>query len=157
MLIADDVASNQGTFCNPVELIDLLGPHYEEIISLIHSYNAKTLFHSCGNITDLVPFLFSIGFYGLAACQGRIMDLVSIKQKYPKLTYFTGIDEVILESKEITDWNLEEYKNQLRKLAEGSGIVLSSSTGLYSTDSVERLRRLYAIAETIKRDLGLNQ
>jgi hypothetical protein len=153
IIIADDLAGERSTFVDPNDIQDLFSSFYIQTVSEIHSRNSYALFHSCGNITILIPQLVSYGFDGLAAIQHRTNDLISIKEKYgSSLTLMAGIDAEILEVGEISLSSLKEYERMIRFLTQGGGFIICSSSGLYSGDSLERIQELYRIADKLCED-----
>ena len=82
VILADDLAGEHSPFIDPNEIRDLFSSYYTQMVSEIHSRHSYALFHSCGNITLLIPQLVSFGFDGLAGIQHRTNDLVSVKEKY---------------------------------------------------------------------------
>jgi hypothetical protein len=159
VIIADDLAGERSTFVDPRDIQDLFSPFYSQVVSEIHSNHSYALFHSCGNITILIPQLISYGFDGLAAIQHRPNDLISIKEKYgSSLTLMAGVDAEILEVGEISLSGLKEYEKIIRVLAQGSGFIICSSSGLYSGNFLERIQELYRIADDClkNKNFGLN-
>jgi len=116
----------------------------------IHSGHSYALFHSCGNIMSLIPQLVSYQFDGLAAIQHQANDLISLKEKYgSKLVLMAGIEAEVLGGEEISLSGLKEYERIVHSLAPDSGFILCSSSGLYSGDFLERIRKLYRIADEL--------
>jgi len=62
-----------------------------------------------------------------------------------------GIDAEILEAEEISPFALKEYERIVSSLAQGGGFILSSSSGLYSGNFLERIKELYRIADKLIR------
>ncbi len=148
VVLADDLAYQHSTYINPDYSEKLLGPLYSNILAVIHAGGAYALFHSCGNITALVPLLVARGFDGLAACQNQCLDLVSLKREYgAKLTFLAGMDADILEAEALTATQEREFIRTVISLAQGGGFILSSSCGLSTRNSLQRLQELYEIAE----------
>ena len=142
------MAGERSPFVDPHDIQDLFSSFYIQAVSEIHSRHSYALFHSCGNITLLIPQLVSYGFDGLAAIQHRSNDLISIKEKFgSSLTLMAGIDAEILEAREISVSGLEEYKRLIQSLSSGGGFIICSSSGLYSGDFLERIQELYRIAD----------
>jgi len=150
VVVADDLAYQQATYVNPEYSKKLLGPIYSDLVEDIHASGAYALFHSCGNITALLPLLAACGFDGLAGCQNQCLDLVSLKRVYgSQLTFVSGMDADILETESLTGLQKREFVDRLICLARGGGFILCSSCGLYSRNSVSRLQELYNIADGI--------
>lgn len=148
IIIADDLAGENSPFVDPHDIQAFFSPFYTQAVSEIHRGHSYALFHSCGNITKLIPQLVSHGFDGLAAVQHRTNDLISIKEKYGSgLTLMGGIDAELLEAGEIPPSGLNEYERLMRYFSKGSGFIICSSSGLYSGDFIERVQELYRIAD----------
>jgi uroporphyrinogen-III decarboxylase len=153
VVIADDVAGEQAPFVGPADIQDLFSPFYTHAVSEIHRGHAYVLFHSCGNITKLIPQLISYGFDGLAAIQHRTNDLISLKNLYgSNLTLMAGIEAEMLESREMPLSGLKEYERLVRTLSPGGGFIICSCSGLYADDFLERVQELYRIADQLFTD-----
>jgi uroporphyrinogen-III decarboxylase len=148
IVLAEDLAGEGGPLIDPKDIQALLSPFYTQAASEIHGKHSYALFHSCGNITRIIPQLVSLGFDGLAAVQHRANDLISIRGKYGSaLTLMGGIEAEILEPGEIPSSSLKEYERLIRYFSQGGGFILCSCSGLYSGDFLERLQELYRIAD----------
>ncbi|MCG6878112.1 MAG: hypothetical protein LJE96_03030 [Deltaproteobacteria bacterium] len=144
VVIADDLAGNTDTFLDPVEIEQYFSHFYIHAVSQIHSENAFALFHSCGNISKLIPQLMSHGFDGLAAVQDRTNDLLRLKTKHgSQLVLMAGIEGEILAQNRLSLSGLEELKKRCRFLARNGGFILSSACGLYSGEFLERIEKIY--------------
>jgi len=149
VVLADDLAYQHSTYMSPDYTEKLLGPLYSNLVAVIHAGAAYALFHSCGNITALLPQIAAYGFDGLAACQNQCLDLASLKREYgSQITFLGGMDADILETETLTESQKREFGRTVTLLARGGGFILSSSCGLYSRNSIQRLQELYDIAET---------
>ncbi len=149
VIIADDLAGENSTLVNPKDIDEIFSQFYIRAVSEIHQGKSYALFHSCGNIRLIIPQLVLYGFDGLAGIQHRSNDLIAIKEKYgPTLKLMAGIDSEIIEVKELSSQALKEYERIIRSLVRGGGFILSSSTGLYSGDFLERIKELYRIADS---------
>ena len=100
VVIADDLAGDKATFLDPLHIERFFSPFYQHAVSKIHQAHAVALFHSCGNLTKIMPQLLSNGFDGLAAAQDRTNDLVSLKARYgSQLVLMAGIEGEIFGEK----------------------------------------------------------
>jgi len=152
VIIADDLAGERSPFVDPYDIQDLFFPFYTQAVSEIHRGHSYAMFHSCGNITMLIPQLVSYGFDGLAAIQHRTNDLISLKEKYgSSLTLMAGIEAEILETEKMSLSGLKEYERLIRSLTPGGGFIICSCSGLYSGDFLERVQELYRIADELFR------
>ena len=150
VIIADDLAGERSPFIDPSDIQDFFSPFYSQAVSEIHGVHSYALFHSCGNITMLIPHLISYGFDGLAAIQHRPNDLISLKETYgSRLTLMGGIEAEFLETGEMFLSGLREYERLVRALTPGGGFIICSCSGLYSGDFLERVQELYRIADEL--------
>jgi len=146
VVIADDLAGDQATFFDPLDIKRFFSPFYDRAVSKIHEAHAFTLFHSCGNISKIMPQLLSHGFDGLAAVQDRTNDLMSMKARYgSQLVLMGGIEGEILEKEELSPSDLGNLEGLLNSLAQNGGFILSSSCGLYSGRFLERVGAIYSL------------
>lgn len=150
VVIADDLAGGTATFLDPVEIERYFSHFYIQAVSEIHSKNAFALFHSCGNISKLIPQLMSHGFDGLAAVQDRANDLLLLKTKYgSQLVLMAGIEGEILAQNKLSLSDLEKLKKRCRFLARNGGFILSSACGLYSGGFLERIEKIYNLVDLL--------
>jgi hypothetical protein len=150
VIIADDLAGERSLFIDPSDIQDFFSPFYSQAVSEIHGVHSYALFHSCGNITMLIPHLVSYGFDGLAAIQHRPNDLISLKETYgSRLTLMAGIEAEFLEPGGMFLSGLREYERLVRSLTPGGGFIICSCSGLYFGDFLERVQELYRIADAL--------
>ena len=148
IVIADDLAGDQATFLDPLDIKRFFSPFYDGAVSKIHEAHAFALFHSCGNIDRIIPQLLSHGFDGLAAIQDRTNDLMSLKARYgSQLVLMTGIEGEILEKEELSPSEIENLGGLLHSLAQNGGFILSSSCGLYSGRFLKSIETIYRSIE----------
>ncbi|EFK11124.1 conserved hypothetical protein [delta proteobacterium NaphS2] len=144
VVIADDLAGDTATFLDPVEIDKHFSHFYIQAVSEIHSGNAVALFHSCGNISKLIPQLIGHGFDGLAAVQDRANDLLQLKTQYgSRLVLMAGIEGEILAQNELSLSDLEKLKERCHFMARDGGFILSSACGLYAGGFLERIKKIY--------------
>lgn len=150
IVIADDVAGENNLFIIPELFNNIFANFYKSLISKVHNKGMFILFHSCGDIRQFISNLIAYGFDGLASIQDRLNDLISIKKRFgKKLALMGGIDSEILEASEIPPDKLREFKRRLKMMSSGGGFILSSSTGLYRGDFIEKIEKIYRIADSL--------
>ena len=148
VIIAEDLAGEQGPLISPDEIQEYFFPFHTQAVSKIHEKQSYALLHSCGKIMTLLPQIVSHEFDGLAAIQHRTNDLISLKKIYgSRLTIMAGIDADLLEMEEISPSSLEQYQKVLQAFALGGGFILTSSTGLYSGNHIVRIQDLYGVLD----------
>ncbi|MEW6265879.1 MAG: hypothetical protein AB1641_22635 [Thermodesulfobacteriota bacterium] len=148
VVMAEDLAWQKGPYFKPAEIRPYLRRFYSDFARLVQEGGAKALMHSCGNIMAFLDDLSAAGLDGLAGAQIECLDAIGIKKEYGrKLTLLTGLPAFLLDHDDPDEAAWSGFRNTVRRLSEGNGFILGSSTGLYAGAHLERLERLYLIAE----------
>jgi uroporphyrinogen decarboxylase len=95
--IGDDLGIQRGTMISPKMYRDIIKPIHADFIEFIRSRTrAKILFHSCGDVANLLDDFVEIGIDILNPVQtssGGLSDLFNIKKRFGKnLVFCGGID-----------------------------------------------------------------
>jgi uroporphyrinogen decarboxylase len=92
--IGDDLGTQESLMISPSTYREMLKPVHADLIAFIKSRTkAKVLFHSDGDVFDLVPDLIEIGVDILNPVQsgaGRMSDLARLKKAYGKSVVLCG-------------------------------------------------------------------
>jgi uroporphyrinogen decarboxylase len=148
VMIAEDIAFDSGSFFSPTMFHDIFYPLYSKLVDNIHSHGASVVFHSCGNITNVTPDIISSRFDGLS-CQMECLDILLLKRTYgAQITLFTGLSREFLENKPLSSKQKRRFSQIMKGLGANGGFVLSSSSGLYSSNMAHNLRKLYCLADS---------
>jgi hypothetical protein len=92
---ADDLATQRGLLMSPRIFRKLLKPFYQKYFDFVKTHTgAKILFHSCGNITDLVDDLIETGVEILNPVQVSAMpDTAALKSRFAgRVAFWGGVD-----------------------------------------------------------------
>ena len=147
VVIAEDVAYDSTTFFSPATFREVLCPLHHHLVAEIHQLGGQAYFHSDGNLTSVIDDIVSVGFEGIS-CQEESVDLLAVKEKHgDSLTLLTGLGYGVLEADVLSETRNEQYIQRIKLLAQRGGLILSSSSGLYSAREVTRVRELYGLAE----------
>ncbi|MCJ7521679.1 MAG: hypothetical protein MUP21_05640 [Dehalococcoidia bacterium] len=147
IVIAEDLAYAMGTFFPPAAFREIIQPHYVRFVDAIRNNGSYAVFHSCGNITKLVPDIVSSGFDGLS-CEQACVDLFFIKREYgTRTTLLSGISSDLLEAGPVSVEDKRRFTGLVADLSEGGGLILVSSTGFYTSQMLSNARRLYDLAD----------
>ena len=60
-LLISDLGSQRGPLISRKMFLEFIAPYIREMCGLIHSFGAKVLYHSCGNIRLFIPDLIGLG------------------------------------------------------------------------------------------------
>jgi uroporphyrinogen decarboxylase len=91
--LGDDMAFNLGPFLSPVWLREHYFPRLARVIAAWHAQGIKILFHSDGNLNQVLDDLVEAGINGLNPIEVLAgMDIAAIHRRYPHLFMAGGID-----------------------------------------------------------------
>lgn len=65
----DDLAFRSGPMLSPTMLEDLFGDSYRRIAKAAHMGGVRIMFHTCGNVLDLLPMIADWGYDGVHALE----------------------------------------------------------------------------------------
>ena len=96
---SEDLAYNQGLFCSPDTLAELVFPYYKRMVDYLHGKGMKVFLHSCGNVTRALDMIVEAGFDALHPMQVHAgCEPLDIAKRYgDKLLLMGGLDTHILE------------------------------------------------------------
>ena len=123
----DDLATSHGLMFSLDMIKEFILKYFEPGIDMARSANKKLIFHSDGDVTEVLDTLVDIGFDAVNPMQPELNDLNKFKEKYHgKLAVYGGLDN----SKIIPDSSPEgvrkHVKNIYNTLGKGGGLILSS-------------------------------
>ncbi|MCL5985105.1 MAG: hypothetical protein M1371_00895 [Actinobacteria bacterium] len=99
MIFFDDVAFSNGLLVDPDILKEFLFPWIRRMIDVCRSLNMPFIFHSDGDISDILDDIVEMGVNAIHPVEPKSMDLTSLKKKYSGRLCFCGnIDVGILAS-----------------------------------------------------------
>jgi len=86
----DDVAYKSGSFVNPDMFKELWLPRAKRIIAPARQGGIPVMFHSCGNVTKLIPIFIELGIDCLNPVEPYSMDIRKVKEEYGKEFAISG-------------------------------------------------------------------
>lgn len=123
--------------------------YLKELAKLVHSYDAKLVMHSDGNVSEVIPTLIDCGIDGLQALEPASgMKLGEMAQKYGhKLAFLGALDQRVLCWGSTQD-TINLVKQNIRDGVNGGGIF---ALGPSHQPIGAKPENLFAMAETIKK------
>lgn len=125
----DDLATQQGLMMSPKTFRHLVKPVYKTFFDFVKSKtDAKILFHTCGNVTDLIDDLIEVGVDAINPVQvSAIGDTAELKARFgQRITCWGGIDTQRVLPYGTEQDVLEEVRRRIRDLAPGGGYILAA-------------------------------
>lgn len=147
---ANDMGVSRGMLMSPDMWRKVFKPRQKKLADQGHRYGLKTAYHSCGDISAIIPDLIEIGIDILnpiqVSCAG--MEPVELKRKYGgKIVFFGGIDYNQL----LSHGTVEEVRTGVEKMIDILGydrqmIVAPSHDLLMEEVPAENMVALYETA-----------
>lgn len=148
---ADDLATQSGLLMSLKMYRSRLKPFHRKYFDFLKSHtSAAILYHSCGNITDLIDDLVEIGVDAINPVQVSAMpETATLKSRFGgKITFWGGIDtQRVLPCGSVSDVT-EEVRRRIRDLGPGGGFVLGA---VHSIQSDVRPENILAMADAARR------
>lgn len=156
--IWDDIAFKQGTMYSPRWLRENWLPRLKYIIEPLKQAGIKVIFHSDGNLLEIVDDLISVGVDGLNPLEQLAgMDLELLKRRWgDKLILVGGIDCSQLLPLGTPEEIREKVRWALKVAGPGGGFFIGSSSEIVPTTPLENVLAFYqAIHEMGKYPINL--
>lgn len=150
MVIAftDDIAYKDHLLCSPKVFERFYAPKYKQLFDYIHHRGGKTMFHTDGDITALVPQYIDIGLdllQGLEPVAG--VDIIALNEQYGYKISWNGNIDV---SRLLWQGSTVEVRAQCEKIiaavAPSNNLVFGPSTDIMAWHPIENITTLYETA-----------
>ena len=131
MWLADDLAYASGLMISPDFFREYLFPYFTEYKKICDKYQIPLIYHSDGNVTEVIDDLIACGVNALHPIEPKAMDIFTLKEKYGnKLCLIGNIDVGETLTRGTPDKVRLEVKDKIKKLARGGGYCLGSSNAV---------------------------
>lgn len=157
IIMADDIAYNQGTYISPAFLQQYLLPLWKHQVDCAKKLDVPIFFHSDGNLSTVLPDVVDAGFDGLQCMEPAAgMDLTTIKSQYgKKLCLMGNVDPALLSSQDNADHGVSSNSSLSRVVSElmaaartDGGIIFGTCSGLHGGMDPEKVDFMYQCAST---------
>ncbi len=152
MRFGDDLGYKVNTMLPSEDVIKHIVPQYKRIIDLIHTYNKKHLFHSCGNNFSVMDALINVaGIDAKHSNEDIIAPFIQWVFRYgDRIGNFGGVDTDSLSRMNETEIK-EHVRDIIRKCKGHGGIAFSSGNSIPDYVKVENY---IAMIETVREVRG---
>jgi hypothetical protein len=119
VMIYSDIAYNQGLMFSTDHFRQMgLLEHVEQICHCCHKKDMKVIFHSDGNVTEIIDGLVDAGIDGFNPIDVAAgMDSYLLRKKYPELILVGGLDVKSL----LLNGTVDQIRAETRRLIENTG------------------------------------
>lgn len=121
--------------------------YYRQIFDEIHRVGKDIIFHSCGNVTALIPDLIDLGLDVIDPIQPGAMDMNYVAREFGGHISFMGL----IDDQRLDDYSPQQIRDRVRGAIEtlgrpfGNGLILSPANTIMPTVPFENLEALFEV------------
>jgi uroporphyrinogen decarboxylase len=145
VFLTDDWGTQSSLMISPSMWRDFFSEHYRRVFAEVHCLGMDVFFHSCGNVTAIVPDLVEMGLDVLDPIQPGAMDPVAIAREFGgRLAFCGGIDDQKLATR-----SPGEVRHEVRRTIDTLGrpfdnsLIVSPANVMTPEIPIENLRALF--------------
>jgi uroporphyrinogen decarboxylase len=145
----DDLGFQTSTFFSEAMFKDMLLPYLKRLFKVYKDAGKKIAYHSCGNITTMIPHLIDAGVDVLEPVQ-PCMDLKYLKDAFgDSLIFWGGIDTQSVLPRGSPEEVREHTRQVIRTLGRRGGLIIGPSQEIMSDIPIHNI---VAMVETIRAE-----
>jgi uroporphyrinogen decarboxylase len=143
--MGDDMGMQTGPWVSRDMYRRFFKTNFARFNDLAHGYGLRTMYHTCGNVTELVGEFVDAGLDVLQSLQPQAgMDLVTLKRDYGRdLCFQGGIDIQQVLPKGTPDDVRAHVADRARIMAAGGGYIFGTAHNLLPDVTSENIRALF--------------
>ena len=156
--VVGDVAGQIGMLFSPAMFERFDVPRFTQLIKMVKEAdpNVKILYHSDGNINEIIPMLIRCGIDILNPIQSACMDPVEVKKRYGDKLTFHGTISV---QDTIPNCTVDDVRNEvierIKTVGYNGGFIISPENSIPYDAPLENILALYDTAREFDyRQLG---
>ena len=145
----DDIAFKSGTLINPEKMRKIWLPRMDRIMEPARKRGIPILYHSDGNIINLLPDLIDIGVSAINPVEPYGMDIRDVKRKFGRhLSIVGNLDAGGNLSMGTPDDVREEARRLIDDVGKDGGLVLASSHSITRNIKPDNFLAMIETAQT---------
>lgn len=150
VFIANDMGINTGTMMSPDMLRRFFIPPMKRQVDAVHSAGGKVIFHSCGNIGEILDDVISTGI----DCYNNIqitagMDIGTVKRDYgDRITLMGNVDATNVMTSDDHACITDAVIGTIRAASPGGGHILATDHSFHKGIPLENI---YVFVEAARR------
>jgi hypothetical protein len=152
LYIGDDVAFRNGLIVQPDLFLKLWTTRMEKVIEPAKQKGIPIIFHSDGNIYEIIPTLIDMGFKCLNPIEPYGMDIYEVKEKWGnKIALMGNMDIAGVLAFGTPEEVIADTQNHLEKLMPGGKYIAASSHSITRAIPPENFLAMIAAVHTYGR------
>jgi len=142
--MGDDMGTQTGLWLSPRMYRKFFKDNLRRFIDLAHEFGIKVMYHTCGNVTALIPDFIECGLDVLQSLQPAAMDLEALKREYgAHLAFQGGIDIQSTMPSGTPQQVRDEVAHRARTLGPGGGYIFCTAHNLLPDVPTENMVALF--------------
>ena len=145
VLTGDDFGSQNGPLVSPGMWERFLGEGFEQYMKIISSHGARSMHHTCGMVTPIVPGLVERGLDVLQSLQPEAMaaDMADLKRDFgDRLAFHGGMSIQQTLPRGTPEDVRKEVKERIETLAHGGGYILCTAHNVQADCPLENVEAM---------------
>jgi hypothetical protein len=149
---SDDWGTQNRLFINPTTWREVFKPWYKKVFEYVRKKGLRLFFHSCGQISPLIPDLVEIGVDVLHLGNPYTMNIEEIVKTYRgKVCFFGGID-----IQELTKLSPEEVTRKVKRVFEifsnpEGGFIIGPTNSITPDVPLENIKAMCLAIKKMKK------
>ena len=142
--MGDDMGTQHGLWISVDMYRRFFKDNFRKYNELAHRYGIRTMYHTCGNVAELVPDFIDCGLDVLQSLQPAAMDLIKLKREYGKdLAFQGGMDiQNTMPNADPADV-ADEVKARAETLGAGGGYIFGTAHNLLPDVPTENIVAMF--------------
>ena len=149
--LSSDIAFRSSLMISPNLLRQYIFPWIKEVARLAHDANKPVIFHSDGNITEVISDLVDAGIDALHPIEPAAMDIHAVRRRYGSNLCLIGNVDVDLLMRGTPEKVRRQAEHLITSFAGQGGFVLGSGNSIPAHVPLENYQALIAAAATTVR------
>ena len=142
--MGDDMGTQKGLWVSKDVYRRFFKANFRRFNELAHSFGIKTMYHTCGNVMELIGEFIDCGLDILQSLQPSAMDLAVLKRNYGgQLAFQGGIDiQNTMPKGSVSDVR-DEVRSRAATLGQGGGYIFCTAHNLLPDVPLKNIAALF--------------
>lgn len=142
--MGDDMGTQTGPWVSPKMYRRFFKDNLRRYIELAHEHGIRVMYHTCGNVTKLIPDFIDCGLDILQSLQPAAMDVEQLKAEYgAHLAFQGGIDIQHTMPAGSPQQVRDEVRRRAETLGRGGGYIFCTAHNLLPDVPMENIEALF--------------
>ena len=144
--VAEDLGSQEGLMCSPVQIREFLLPGMRRMMELTHQARAFVFHHTDGAVRQILPDLIAAGIDVLNPIQWRCRDMEreGLKRDFgDRLIFHGAVDNQYTLAFGSVEEVRQEVLDNLRILGDGGGYIIAPCHNIQAVSPPENIVAMY--------------